>query len=351
MALRTWQLPLALLLAWATSSGATAQAPAGPRIQLEAKLPRSLKRCVSAEQLEASYERARQTRVAADTQIREDPAEFQVQLRSLGASGGATQIELAAQSGARSLGTRVLPVRADDCKALPDTLALVLWLLSQSAEPAPEPPPPPPAPPPAAPAVAPRDPEVPPGQGPPPPPPPSAPSTTHLGVGLGGALALGVLPRAALQLQLLAVLRVPVFEGRLRAAVLWPQTMGVAEGRVAMRSYEVALEICPHWQVSDEPALELRGCLGPRFGLLRATSTGFAVQNPSNTELLVYAAATAEAALAVSESSWLQFAAGLGIAFRRPRFVLNFESAQPPMPIDGPELWRGEIGLSFVQLL
>jgi hypothetical protein len=241
-------------------------------------------------------------------------------------------------------------VRADDCKALPDTLALVLWLLAQSAEPEPEPPPAALQQPVAAPAVAPRDPEVPPGQGPPPPPPPSPPSTTHFGAGLGGALALGVLPRAALQLQLLAVVRVPIFEGRIRAALLWPQTIAVAEGRVAMQSYDVALEVCPRWQVSNAPALELRGCVGPRFGLLRAASSGL-VRNADNSELLVYAGASAEAALAVSESSWLQLAAGLGIALRRPRFVLDFETPQPSLPIEGPELWRGEFGLAFVQIL
>jgi hypothetical protein len=353
MALRTWQLTFALLLAWASGSAvAQVAAQPGPPIQLDAQLPRALKRCVTAEQLRASYERTHQSRMAADTRShQQQPSDLSVQLHSLGSTGGVTRIEVTASTGPRSLGTRVLPVRSDDCQALPDTLALVLWLLYQNAEPDPKPEPPPASlPPPPAAAVVPLDTELPPGQRPAQPPPPEPATPVELGLGASAAVALGAMPRAALQLQLLAVLRVPILEFRIRAGLLWPQTIAVAEGRITMRTYDVALEACPTSHASETPRLDLRACLGPRLGLLHTASSGFAIQNASNTEPLFHVGATLEASLGITETSWLELATGLGIAVRRPRFVLNFATAQPPSRVAGPEVVRGEVGLNFIQI-
>jgi hypothetical protein len=354
MAFRTWRLTFALLLAWAGgATSARVAAQPGHPIQLDAQLPRALKRCVTAEQLQESYERTHQSRVAADPRShQQQPADLWVQLRSLGGTGGVTRIEVTASTGPRSLGARVLPVRADDCKALPDTLALVLWLLYQNAEPEPQPAPEPPPPPPPQPTAAttPLDSELPPGQRPAQPPPPEPPTPVDFGLGASAAVALGAMPRAALQLQLLVVLRVPVLEFRIRAGLVWPQTIAVAEGQITMRSYDVALEACPTWHASETPRLDLRACVGPRLGVLYAASSGFAIQNPSNTELLFHAGAALEASLGVTATSWLEFATGLGIAVRRPRFVLNYASAQPPSRVAGPEVVRGEIGLNFIQM-
>jgi hypothetical protein len=352
MAFRTWQLTFALLLAWAGGAGsARVEAQPGPPIQLDARLPRALAHCVTAEQLRESYERTHQNRVAADAHTHQQPpSELSIQLRSLGSSSGVTRIEVSASTGPRSLGTRVLPVRTDDCNALPDTLALVLWLLYQNAEPEQPPEPqPPPSPQPRA-ATAPRDRELPPGQRPAPPPRPEPPTPLDVGFGASAGVALGALPHAALQLQLLAVLRVPILELRIRAGLLWPQTNTVAEGRIRMRNYDIALEGCPTWHASGSPRLDLRACLGPRFGVLYAESSGFAVQNTSNTELLVHIGTALEASLGLSDASWLELAAGVAVAVRRPRFVLNFATAQPPSRVAGPEVVRGEIGLSFVQI-
>jgi hypothetical protein len=354
MAFRTRRLTFALLLAWAGGvAGARVAAQAGPPIQLDAQLPRALERCVTAEQLRDSYERTHQSRIAADARShQQQPTDLSVQLRSLGSAGGVTRIEVTASTGPRSLGARVLPVRSDDCTALPDTLALVLWLLYQNAEPEPQPAlePPPPLPPQPRAATTPLDTELPPGQRPAQPPPPEPGTPVEFGLGASGAVALGAMPRPALQLQLLVVLRVPILEFRIRAGLLWPQTIAVAEGHITMRNFDVALEACPTWHASETPRLDVRACAGPRLGVLYAESLGFAIQNTSNTELLFHAGAALEASLGVTDTSWLELAAGLGIAVRRPRFVLNFASAQPPSRVAGPEVVRGEIGLNFVQI-
>ena len=305
-----------------------------PRIVLDAQLPAALAGCVSTERLQASYERALGRVRGSEPRA----VELRVSLRSL-AQTDVTRLELRAATEARVLGERSLPVRPDDCEALPDTLALVLLLLSQSAEPEPAP---------AALQLTAAEPmldsEVP-GRVRPTPPPPAGPV---IGLGIGAAGTFGALARAALELQLVAVLRTAALDWRVRAALLWPEELAIAEGRVTMRSYEVALEACPRWTLSQ--GFEVRVCVGPRFGLVHAVSRGFAVQNTSASEFLLCASATPEAAVALTRSTWLALSAGLGVVLQRPRFVLEFAEPKPAVELAGPALVRAELGVALMQM-
>lgn len=291
---------------------------------------------MSAEQLQASYQRARSRARGSEAAA----TELKVALRSQG-SAPVTRLQLQAATERRALGERVLPVRADDCAALPDTLALVLLLLSQSAGPEPAPPPPMAA----EPMV---DSELPWQRRSMPVEPPAGDPVFGLGVGAGAML--GTLGRAALQLQLVAALRTPILDGRVRAAVLWPQAFAVAEGRVTMASYELALEACPKWRAAEQPKIELRLRIGPRAGVIRAESRGFLVQNRTRNELLVYASVAPEAAVSLGPSTWLELGAGIALALQRPRFLLQFAEQKPDLELAGPAPVRGEFALTVVQM-
>jgi hypothetical protein len=112
------QLALASVLVHAWSSPVRCEGEA-PRVVLDAQLPAALSGCVSAERLQASCERALGRARGAEVRA----SELRVTLRSL-TQGDVTRLELHASTEARALGERILPVRADDCAALPDTLAL-----------------------------------------------------------------------------------------------------------------------------------------------------------------------------------------------------------------------------------
>jgi hypothetical protein len=350
MAFRIRRLAWALLLACA--SGAWARLPARAselHVSLDAQLPPALQRCVSREQLRARYVKVRDA--SSNAEARRHPLqELWVGLRIASQDGELAQLELTAATRQRALGTRVLPVRVADCAALPETLALVLWLLSQSAEPVAAPAPPPPS----AAEVAERDAELPRGQRSPPRQSQAQAQGREpgiaIGLGLGGGAAFGVLPRAALQLQLSAELRAALVGLRVRAALLWPQAQAIAEGSVSMSTYEIALEACPSWRVNAQPALELRACAGPRLGLLRSKSSGFLVHNADNIDLLVYAGASLEAALALGSTRWLALSTGLALALERPQFVLQFANTSRQRSLEGPALMRGDVSLGLLQM-
>jgi len=331
-----FSLALVALAPWASASTASAQTP----IVLDSQLPKALQRCVSAERLETSYARARDRHTEApDSQ---DTRALRVELRSQDDTRAAvTQVELRAYRGARYLGARVLPIRAQDCSALPETLALVLDFLSRSAPPEADTPPdtPPPSPPIPQPIAA--------DTTEPSPPPPQPATEAQWALGLGIGAFFGALPKTATALQLLAALRIPQIELRVHATVLWPQERSIAEGSVDMSAYELAVEGCPTWQ-RDPWALRL--CFGPRFGIVSAASRGFAVRNRDPTEFSLYLGALPEVAFAVTPTTWLQVTGGIALALQRPKFVVQFQGLDPSLQLDGPNALRAEIGLSLMQI-
>lgn len=329
-------LPAILIALALASSGAVAQSAP---ITLDAQLPGSLERCISTAQLQASYDRLQQS---ADPTDPPSTAPLRVELRSdAAASGDITRVELRAFRTDRLLGTRTLPIRGRDCAALPDTVALVVQVLTRSAPPEPSAPPPsaatPIAPPPAEPAFMEPEPAASPE--------PSTQAGTTWSVGLGGSAVWGMLSEPAFSPQLLAAVQLPILELRVQLSGLWPQEHAVEEGLVRMWTYEAGLDACE--ALHFEPWV-LRVCLGPRFGLTRAKSRDFLVRKDLS-EFSLYLAALPEIAFAIGRTTWIQLRGGIAIGLQRPKFVLEFESGIPPRELDGPRTLRAELGLAVMQ--
>lgn len=301
------------------------------QIALDAELPAQLSGCVTSAQLNDSYQRALGAYGG-------DEAANGLQLRAAvtgreGADAGTTLLQIAAFDADRPLGTRELPVRTDDCAALPDALGLVLALMTRDA-----PPPPPaalPKPPPTA-AAAPR--------------PPTPPAAAHLALGIGAGAVFGVLPSGALALQLQAAIPGERLSLRLKAGLLWPQEIALAEGFIEMRSYELGLDVCAGLPWPGWPRLWLRLCGGPRVALMVGRGRDFNVDNLSANEWAVYVGLAPELALRLATATWLQLGAGGALAAVRPRFQVGIDGGQQVVELKDPGLLRGELGLSLVQI-
>ncbi|HKU39218.1 MAG TPA: hypothetical protein VJR89_13750 [Polyangiales bacterium] len=324
-----------LWIVWALfAAGARAQATPID-LELDRTAPDWLPRCLSEASLSARYQVAREA--GASTA----PLAVQVRVVSQSAGQDAT-LEIRAANAVRSLGARALPVSARDCAAIPDAVALVLVLLSRSAQaeaPPEEPSPPPPA---AAAPVAP-----PPASEPAAPEPPSAPGT-QLQFGLGALFMFGQLPRPAFGATVEAELLFAVPSLRLRGAVLWPQTELAAEGSVRFSSYELALDGCLRTEVTSRPRLELRMCAGPHLGLMHAESSGFQLQNYRPVDVTLHLGAGPEAALELAKYAWLRAGAGAAIALFRPRYVLDVPDAAERQYVWEPGLVRAELSLCLM---
>lgn len=322
------------------STAAPARVATAQCVELAADLPEDLRGCVSAERLCASYQRAL---AASGGGSQASEPRWQVQLRAAKAGSAAVRsLELEAFSAGRSFGQRTLEVRSRDCAALPDALALVLVLLAQEAGPG---------------AVEPQltaaEPAAQQEREPIPAPAPRAHGATSAGslaVGVGAGVSFGVLPSAAFGLSLQASTLSEPVAFRVRASFLWPQELAVAEGRVLMRDYELALEACPGAQLDSRPRIALRLCVGPRLGLFHARGRDFDVQNERATEFLMYLGVTPEASLALAEGTWLQLSAGVAFALVRPRMGVAFDGGRRWRELSAPDWLRAELALSLVQI-
>lgn len=221
-------------------------------------------------------------------------------------------LEVVAESAGRELGARTLPVQTRDCDALPNTLALVLVLLAQSAE----------APPPTA---------------------------ARFALSAGAQVLLGVLPRAALGLQLQAATVWRPVAIRLSASALLPQALAVAEGSIHWQSYELALEACSAGLQPLE-RLTVRLCGGPRAGLMYARSERFALQTEGASAALLYMGLLPEVSLRLGDASWLQLGAGVALALMRPRFFVALDGGDRVRVFDDPAPVRAELTLSWTQI-
>lgn len=311
-----------------------AQAEAS-QIVLDAELPAQLAGCVTSTQLNDSYQRALRAYGGED-------AAKDMQLRAAvtgraGAAPGTTLLQIAAFDADRPLGTRELPVRTDDCAALPDALGLVLALMTRDApQPPPRAAPPAPAELQAQPLAASRL--------------STAQPTAHVALGIASGAVFGVLPSGALALQLQAATPGDQLSLRLKAGLLWPQEIALAEGFIEMRSYELGLDACAGLQWPGWPRLWLRLCGGPRIALVVGRGREFNVDNLSANEWAVYLGLVPELAVRLATATRLQLGAGAALAVARPRFQVGIDGGRQVVELKDPGLLRGEVVLSLVQI-
>jgi hypothetical protein len=187
------------------------------------------------------------------------------------------------------------------------------------------------------------------------PPKPGAPkplaASEHASVELSAAAQalFGVLPHSALALQLRAATVWKPVSLRLAAAVLWPQTLQVAEGSIRWQSYELALEACSS-ALQPVSWLALRLCTGPRVGFMLARSQDFALQTKGAGVTLLYLGVGPEASFRLGPATWLQLGAGIAVALLRPQFFVGIDGGERVRVFDEPTLMRGELGLSLAEI-
>lgn len=344
---RAWLVVcIALLTAAKVSAGESC-------VHLDAELPRGMERCVSARQLCQSYQLAAANSGATGGDEALLVQSWELRLRGHSApdahAADELELELDAMADGRAVGQRRLTVRSSDCAALPDALAWVLVLLAQDAASAPQPA-----------AAAPSTNQRQDMQAAAPPqlvaaespdsraPMPASPGRFALGAGAG--VWVGVLPSAAFALQLQAAVTIEPIAYRLRATVLWPQQLDIAEGSVLMRDYELAIEACPGLQLETQPRVELRVCAGPRLGLLYASARDFALRNDEATQFLLYFGVAPEASLALGRNTWLQLSTGAAVGLMRPRIAVAFGDGQSRTVLPALRTLRAELMLSLLQI-
>jgi hypothetical protein len=340
------------VLAWLIGAS-RADAQAGC-VELAATLPEALSGCVTEQRLCSSYLRALAAEGGGQEQAARSSGQTQpgelvplhVQLSTPDQPGDAatTAIELDAFAYGQWLGHRTLSVRARDCVAVPDALALVLALLARQADPALQPMATAPGERKSQPArQAEQDME-----------PPAAKreqsDSGSFSLGAGAGVFFGALPLTAVALQLqAATLGAPV-SLRARATLLWPQEQGVAEGYVKMQDYELALEACAGFSFRDAPRLSLRLCGGPRAGLMVVRARDFALQNDQATEFLLYLGVLPEVSLALGPRTSLQLGVAGAAALIRPRFGVGLGSGARVSALSAPGAIRAELALSLIQI-
>ena|GEM_PF-3077793 len=319
-------------------------------VEIEGALPEALSECVTEVRLCSSYLRA----LAADGGggDRQDTADdflpLRVRLRAApGQSADASAIELDAAAYGVTLGQRTLSIRARDCAAVPDVLALVLALLARQAssdsqlraarnaaraQPA---------------AVV----EQAPAEQLGPPPEQRTPSISgSVGLGAGVGMFFGALPSAAPALQLQAA--TPIGDPltlRARATLLWPQQQRIAEGSVNLQHYELALEACAGFSFRDT-RLSLRLCGGPRVGLMIVHARDFTLQNERATEFLMYLGVQPELGLALGPRTSLNLGVAIAAAVVRPRFGVALDSGTRVSTLSTPSTIRAELALTLVRI-
>ena len=333
-----WTLGLAAVSAGGVARGDTSTV----ELSIDHGAPAWLAHCLSLTKLNASYRAAH----ADDAQAVAATSPVAVSVRAVEQKGRGATLEIRAQRAQRDLGSRVLSVHANDCGAVPDAVALVLVLLSRSAGQAPPPPLPDSPPPQPLPAPA-FDPELPPALAPPEP-------EEDVPLRVRGSVVMsfvrGVLPSTAVGLGLDGELEFAPWALRLRAQLLWPQARQVAEGRVELFPFGLGIDGCLGSTLVGVPWLELRACAGPRVSLIHASGSRFRLQNRAPLEPALHLGGALEGAAKLAASTWIRLHFDGGVALLRPRFVVEVQGEAEPSEVAGPELLRGEVGLSVVQI-
>ena len=348
MWIRLGALGLFVCMLGALPPGVARAQPNALSLEIEPGAPQWLPRCLSEATLNTSYQAAREAEASTA------PLAVHVRVVSQTPAREAT-LEIRAANAERSLGSRALPVRAEDCSAISDAVALVLVLLSRHAAAESPPPaaaptetPPPPA---AEPTETPKAPVVAPAPPPPPkppPPPPEAESSIGWNIDAGALLMLGMLPDPAFGVSLGAELVLGVPSVRLRALLLFPQSRSVAEGSVKFSAYELALDACLGISVADAPRIGLRVCAGPRVGFAHAAGSGFALENYQPTDPTLYLGLGPEANLGLTDWAALQLGVGVAAGILRPRYVLRLQDSGLQVEVADPGPVRAEVDLCLL---
>jgi hypothetical protein len=303
-------------------------------LRLDAPLPAELQGCVTAKDVLASYVHALQSFGV----YRLGRASVLVQVRShAGSEPGSTRLLVSARQAGRSFGSLELRAKRSDCDRLSHALGQATAKLARQtlAKDLNQPLLPlsdveleqPRA---AAPALAePRE-------------------VVQLGVGAG--FISGVLPSAALGLQLQAATPNAPLSMRARATLLWPQREAVQGGEIETRAYELSLELCAGVRLPAWERLALRLCAGPRMGIGDGRGRNFPVYNAHPVHLFGYLGLTPEIALRLAGATWLQLGGGVAICVVRPDFFLGIDSERRSVELSNPAILRSELAVSVLQV-
>ena len=314
-------------------------APAGfacaQGFRLDAPLPAELQGCVTAKDVWASYLHALQSfgiqRVGRSILV--------VQVRPhAGSEPGSTRLVVSARQAGRPFGSLELQAKSSDCERLSHALGQATAKLARQTiafdmnQPL--------LPlsdveleqPPAASSVV-----------------DSKPSeVVELGVGAG--VVSGMLPSAALGLQLQAATPNHPLSLRGRATLFWPQQQARQGGEIEARAYELSLDLCAGFRLPAWERLALRLCAGPRMGIGDARGRNFAVYNAHPVHLFGYVGVAPEVALRLASATWLQLGGGAALCVIRPDYFLGIDSERRSVELSTPARLRGELAVSLLQV-
>ena len=304
-------------------------------VVLEGRIQTQLQGCVSAETLKVGYVHGMAALGMTDTRS----VNLTVKLQALPSTDPDSMlIELTASSWGRPLGTRQLRVKASDCAALPrgfgDVIARMAFeatALDMGRRPL---------------LLAPPPFQVQAG------PPQSAPELSeHVALGVGAGVAFGMLPSAALGLQLQAATPNYPVSLRLRLGMLLPQGYEVPAGTIRSDSYDLTLEMCPSYRLPQWQRLTLRICFGPRIGIKRAWGQDFNEPTERIARGFLYFGAAPEVVLRIAGSTYLVLGGGSALGVIRPRLLIGVDTERRSIELPGSSTVRHELTASVVGVL
>lgn len=307
-------------------------------VTLTGRIPAKLQGCVSSDSLKVGYVHAMAAIGMNDTR----GVNLTVTIQTLGSTDPEVMvIEMSASSWGRSLGTRQLRVKASDCAALPRGLGDVLARMHYEAtalDAGRRPTLLAPAPLPFA-AQATSTPES------------TAASSEHVALGVGAGVAFGLLPSAALGLQLQAATPNYPISLRLKLGMLWPQRYPVAIGAIEADSYDLTLEMCPSYRLPSWDRLTFRLCVGPRVGFERARGRDLSEPTETRTRAFLYFGLTPEISLRLAGATSLQLGGGLALGIIRPHLLIGVDRERRSIELPDASTFRTELLASIVQVL
>lgn len=329
-----WKIVVFSLLLVCNAGRASAQLGG---VTLQGRIPVKLQGCVSSDSLKIGYLHAMAAIGMNDTR----GVNLAVTIQTLGSTDPEIMVlELSASSWGRSLGTRQLRVRASDCAALPRGFGDVIARMHYEATaldagrrptllaPAPLPF--------QAEDVTPEN---------------TAELSEHVALGVGAGIAFGLLPSAALGLQLQAATPNYPISLRFKLGMLWPQRYEVGTGAIEADSYDLTLEMCPSYRLPSWDRLTLRICAGPRVGFERARGRDLADPTETRARAILYFGLTPEISLRLAGATWLQLGGGLALGIIRPHLLIGVDRERRSIELPDASIFRRDIIASIVQIL
>jgi hypothetical protein len=327
-----WLVLLSVLLIAQGSAGAQFGS-----VTLEGRIPAQLQGCVSGESLKVGYVHGMAALGMNDTR----GVNLAVTLRTMPSIDPETMlIELSASSWGRPLGTRQLRVKVSDCAALPrgfgDIIARMAYestALDAGRRPTLLAPSPLPF---QAQAITQAE---------------ATGSSEHVALGIGAGAVGGLLPSAALGLQLQAATPNYPVSLRVKLGMIWPQRHDVLRGAIEANSFDLTLEMCPSYRLGGWERLVLRICIGPRAGVAQARGRDFEEPTESLTRAFLYVGLSPEVSLRLTGSTWLQLGGGLALNVIRPHLLIGVDTERRSIELPNFDSLRRELTASIVQVL